>query len=211
MTDRSVIQMRAPRRTKRQVVAEFRNAGILEAARHVFSVSGFQGASMDEIARKAGVAKGTVYLYYASKEEIDRATLRRDLIALGDEIERRMAEAGSPREKVAAFIETKLAFFERNRDFFRLYQAAFTLTRPIHCHNDFRALYRRQIELLETAFRSGRAKDKLRRLEPARAAVAVFDLTRGVVQRRVFGRSRAATKQDLTFLTHMIWKGLSAR
>ena len=54
-------------KTKKDVVTEFRCAGILEAARKVFATKGFHEAKVDDIADAAGVAKGTVYLYYDSK------------------------------------------------------------------------------------------------------------------------------------------------
>lgn len=49
---------------------------ILDGAAGVFLASGFDGASMGEIARAAGVSKGTLYTYFVSKEELFRALLR---------------------------------------------------------------------------------------------------------------------------------------
>ncbi|GJE29374.1 TetR/AcrR family transcriptional regulator [Methylobacterium organophilum] len=46
---------------------------ILEGARQVFMAFGFDGASMGEIARAAGVSKGTLYVYFASKEDLFEA------------------------------------------------------------------------------------------------------------------------------------------
>ncbi|MBD8907224.1 TetR/AcrR family transcriptional regulator [Methylorubrum zatmanii] len=46
---------------------------ILEGARQVFMASGFDGASMGEIARAAGVSKGTLYVYFDSKEALFEA------------------------------------------------------------------------------------------------------------------------------------------
>lgn len=48
-------------------------ARILAAATAVFSRYGFRRAAIDDVAREAGVAKGTVYLYYESKEALFRA------------------------------------------------------------------------------------------------------------------------------------------
>ena len=47
-----------------------KRAQILEGARAVFLKRGFDAASMGEIAREAGVSKGTLYVYFASKEEL---------------------------------------------------------------------------------------------------------------------------------------------
>lgn len=49
---------------------------ILTGAREVFLAQGFDGASMGEIARAAGVSKGTLYVYFASKEELFAALVR---------------------------------------------------------------------------------------------------------------------------------------
>ena len=63
-------------RTKKDVVTEFRTSGILEAARSVFAERGYSDATVDDIANAAGVAKGTVYLYYRSKKDIYFAALK---------------------------------------------------------------------------------------------------------------------------------------
>ena len=63
-------------KTKKDVITEFRTSGILEAARKVFAEKGFHEATMDDIAEAAGVAKGTVYLYYESKRDVYFAALK---------------------------------------------------------------------------------------------------------------------------------------
>ena len=49
---------------------------ITEGARAVFLTAGFDGASMNDIARAAGVSKGTLYAYFASKDEMFEAIIR---------------------------------------------------------------------------------------------------------------------------------------
>src|SRR5947209_16908329 len=105
------------RRTKQQVVAEFRHAEILDAARRVFAARGFEGASVDDIARRARVAKGTVYLYYPSKRALYRAALRRGLESLVRELRRRVYAAHTLRDKIRAFMTTKIDYFEQHGDF----------------------------------------------------------------------------------------------
>ena len=51
---------------------------ILEGARRVFLADGFDGASMNDIARVAGVSKGTLYVYFDSKEALFEALIRDD-------------------------------------------------------------------------------------------------------------------------------------
>jgi AcrR family transcriptional regulator len=49
---------------------------IMDGARQVFLSAGFDGASMNDIARAAGVSKGTLYAYFDSKEELFEAIIR---------------------------------------------------------------------------------------------------------------------------------------
>src|SRR6201992_4190998 len=51
---------------------------ILDGARRVFLADGFDGASMNDIARVAGVSKGTLYVYFNSKEALFTALIRED-------------------------------------------------------------------------------------------------------------------------------------
>ena len=57
-------------RTKEQVVKGFRTEEILEAARRVIASDGLADASMERIASEAGISKGTIYLYFDSKETL---------------------------------------------------------------------------------------------------------------------------------------------
>ena len=52
---------------------------ILDGARKVFMDLGFDGASMNEIARSAGVSKGTLYVYFADKNRLFEAIVEREM------------------------------------------------------------------------------------------------------------------------------------
>jgi AcrR family transcriptional regulator len=60
--------------------ADDRPREICAAALEVFAEKGFAAAKLAEIARRAGVSKGTLYLYFKDKEELFRAVVR-DAIA----------------------------------------------------------------------------------------------------------------------------------
>ena len=64
------LSMRSLRERQRERQREERAALILEAAQQVFNDKGYYDASIDEIAARAGIAKGTVYLHFSSKEDL---------------------------------------------------------------------------------------------------------------------------------------------
>jgi AcrR family transcriptional regulator len=55
---------------------------LVEAAIAVFGEKGFRAATLEEVARRAGVSKGTVYLYFTSKEDLFRAMVEKKIIPL---------------------------------------------------------------------------------------------------------------------------------
>jgi len=66
----------AARRRGRKGDPEGRRQAILEAALDQFLAEGFSATTLDGIARQAGVAKGTIYLYFADKEALFRALVQ---------------------------------------------------------------------------------------------------------------------------------------
>src|SRR5579884_2092561 len=77
---------------------------ILQAAEDVFIEKGYYNASMDEIAARVGIAKGTLYLHFACKEDMVVALLKRKLQAFKEKIESISNEEGTARDKLVAIL-----------------------------------------------------------------------------------------------------------
>ncbi len=60
---------------------------LLDAALDLFVERGFAATRLDDVARQAGVSKGTLYLYYANKEELFKAVVRENLVPILGEAE----------------------------------------------------------------------------------------------------------------------------
>src|SRR6478672_5852161 len=67
---------KAPDRTPRTQAAEERRSAILAAALEEFTARGYEGARLDDVAKRAGIAKGTIYLYFADKETLFQELVR---------------------------------------------------------------------------------------------------------------------------------------
>src|SRR4051812_7690120 len=81
---------------------------LLEAARRCFLLHGYRRTSIDDVAREAGVAKGTVYLYFRSKEEMFRAVSAGIIRKYLEEAERAADAPGTVEERLAAALEAKI-------------------------------------------------------------------------------------------------------
>jgi AcrR family transcriptional regulator len=197
-------------KTKEEVVTEFRQEEILEAARCVFARRGFNVATVDEIAAEAGLAKGTIYLYFRSKQEIYLEALRRSVALLRDETERNMAATLGTRAKLRAFVHTRLSFFERHRDFFKIIhsESANLFTHPVAMRRGLRELYLSQAGALEEALEQGSRQGELRSLPAADVAFLIYDMTRGLVARRLLEPAAPDIHEDTTLVVDLVWEGI---
>ena len=94
----------APPRQRRK---EARPQELLDAALALFVEKGFAATRSEEVAARAGVSKGTLYLYYPSKEELFKAVVRQNMSALiAEGLELADAYEGSTSELLALLMHT---------------------------------------------------------------------------------------------------------
>src|SRR2546428_3030395 len=201
-------------KTKKDVISEFRTSGILEAARKVFAKRGFHEATVEDIAEAAGVAKGTVYLYYTSKRDVYFAALKFGIAQLYSLLLDELKQVSTPEEKLKVLIATKLAYFDENRDFFKIYYSELgniPSTHPGGIDNEFKSLYQEQARLVETILKEGARKKLIRNLRTEQTALAISDIIRGVVTHRILGWSKSKISQDVDFIFDLVWKGIAAQ
>ena len=85
------------RKTNRKIAGEdpAKRDQILDGARKVFTRMGFDGASMSDITREAGVSKGTIYVYFKNKEDLFLALIARQRDAFFGDL-RQLLDEGMP-------------------------------------------------------------------------------------------------------------------
>lgn len=86
---------------------------ILDAAKVLFSRYGLKKTSIEEIALKAGLGKGTVYLYFKSKDEIFSVLANRLTQEYEDALTEAMKIPITPTDKLKAFIEIRVGYWDK--------------------------------------------------------------------------------------------------
>ncbi len=99
---------------------EHRKEEIVDAAEKIFFEKGLQAATMDEIAEKAELSKGTLYLYYKSKEDLYLAVLMRGFEVLHGMFETDSQEESDVVRTLIRYQQTYFEFFQKHRKYFRM-------------------------------------------------------------------------------------------
>jgi len=98
-----------------------RRADILRAAEHIFARKGYHKATIQDIAKEAQYAVGTVYLYFTDKDALYFSILEEKMRGLFSVLRERVEAAGGALKKIEVFLYENLAFFQKNQDFFRIF------------------------------------------------------------------------------------------
>lgn len=172
-------------------------AALIRAASHEFARVGFAESGIDAIAAEAGVAKGTVYLYFANKRSLFHAVLealQERLFALVDALTARSSE-----EAVKAFVDGQLRLADAEPDLFRCYTSAlFGVNREFLERAD--SVFLGQVERLQSIVkRSGERTSTARR----RARFAVAATLALALSRHLDASPRTSTAPEAEF----IWAG----
>jgi AcrR family transcriptional regulator len=97
-----------------------RRSAILKAARKLFFEKGFRYVTVENIARKAELSKGSIYLYFSSKEEIYTQILLNDIDKFNKESSLIFQNGKSAAELVMDFAFIYVDFFLNDRELFRI-------------------------------------------------------------------------------------------
>ena len=148
---------------------------ILEAAIKVFAEQGFHKATISQVAREAGVADGTIYLYFKNKEDILVNFFGYKTKQVFGRFREEVDKADNARDKLRLLIKRHLEEFQRDRNMAVLYQ---TETRRFSrmCEEQIREMSKLYLDLVSEIVESGQNEGLMRK-----------DLYMGLVKRFIIG------------------------
>ena len=192
-----------------QSVSNRKRASILDAARTVFSRKGYAETSVDDVAEGAGVAKGTLYLYFKSKEDLYLAALASDLRTMAAEAREKMERQTSFRAKLRAFLGVRLEYCRTHENFLRIYLAEYgSMFVRAPLSRELWQLFRDNIRYMAGVVEEAIAKGEIRAVPPLATAAAIFDMSRGLIERRLLGWKEYRAPDDVEFGIDLLLGGI---
>ncbi len=159
---------------------------ILDAARQVFFRDGFVAANLDEVAAIAGVAKGTLYRYFANKADLYVALLADN----GDVFVAKMREvagtAGSASDRIRALGRFYFGHWAKNRDYFQIFWAldnqGLIGVLPPALVGQVTALWESCLRILADVIEDGVAQKEFGRCDAWEVANLLWTVSNGLIQ-----------------------------
>jgi AcrR family transcriptional regulator len=202
-------------RTKEEVVQEYRIASIQDATMRVIARKGMAAATMQEIADEAGVAKGTIYLYFRDRDELVEKTFESAITRLMTEIDAAIGQDIAIEPKIRAIMQAHLRFFGENREFFRLYLSMRMPEGPVarqrrqtqHCQPQYRSRVQRLADALEIAMERG----EIRRVNAYKLALFIIEGSTAIILERLSEDAPTPDDSDVDLITGLILDGVRER
>jgi len=95
---------------------------IIEAATKVFAKNGFYQSKIAQIAKEAGVADGTIYIYFENKDDILISLFEEQMKGVLDNMAHQVSTIDNPAGKLEIFASTHLGLIEKNKDMAEIIQ-----------------------------------------------------------------------------------------
>src|SRR5688500_959493 len=169
-----------------------KRAAILEAATAIFAKRGFFGAQVADVARGAGIAAGTVYLYFRSKDEILTSIFDRTMQEAIEEGRAALADVKDPVERLRRIARMHLTRLGRDRNLAVVFQVELRQTTKFM--EQFAATgLRDYLAVIQQTIEDGQARGLFRKsLNPRTAAKIFFGALDEMATNWVLSRRRYA-------------------
>lgn len=179
---------------------------IFESAIKVFSRNGYTGATMDEIASNAGVAKGTLYYHFKSKEEIFKYIIKEGMNVIKNSIELITVNETNPINKLKTVCKVQLSLVYENRDFFKVIMSQIwgQELRQHELRDSVKQYIKFIEEYLKEAVASGYVKDE----DTNFMAYTFFGTVCSAVVYELMNVDNMDIEEVVDRLTHYIFKGI---
>lgn len=181
----------------------------------VIARKGMAAATMQEIAEEAGVAKGTIYLYFRDRDELVEKTFETAMEKLFVQIDDALDRDMSFEEKLRAVMSAQLTFFSQNREFFRLYLSLrMPEGTPAQQRKQQRACrpqYRQRVDKFADVLKQAIARGELREVDADRLSLFIIEGSTAVILERLTEKTSPVETADVELLVSLILDGVRKR
>ncbi len=199
------------RRTRTEPSTAPKREAILRAAIDVFADRGFFNAQVADVARAAGVAAGTVYLYFRGKDDLLVSIFERTMRQGLAEGQTAVADIADPRERLRKFAQLHLARLGHDRNLAVVFQVE--LRQSIKFMERFSStLLRDYLDLIRSAIADGQAAGQFRsNISPTVAAKLFFGTLDEMATNWILSRRRYSLEAEADVIVDLFVNGARAR
>ena len=194
---------------KKRMEAFIRN-DILESAIALLMEQGIEKFTMDRVSKSAGIAKGTVYLYYTNKQALLDAVLDYAYLPLQEQLKKIISAEGDPLRKLERCIHVCLAHTEENKFLLRQLRTVLFATMDLRI-SDKKSWYWTIAGMLGKVLEEASASGMIRPVNYIKVSALFIDSINSLMAHRILSEVEETIEQDVDELMDLYLNGLKLR
>jgi AcrR family transcriptional regulator len=193
--------------SRHDVISQFRTREIIDAAIKLINEEGFSKVTMEGVASRAGIAKGTIYLYFKDKDELTHTVIDSVLGMMVDDVSSCAAGEIDTREKLLRVAEVINRYAKDYWEFFVAVHYP-DFVEKYHKCEDFQPKARRLVSVVADILREGVERGDVVNLNPELVATVFLNIFQTVYQAGIAQHTRASTVNS-SLLIDLLFNGIS--
>ena len=192
---------------RKEMMEELTRKDILDSAIMVLLDKGINQFTMDQVASIAGIAKGTLYLYFKGKDELLDAAVDYCYEPLGKEYEGIAVSETDPLSKLEQIVFKSMVFTEDNKKIFHEVRTIMfnTLDKAI---GDKKSWYWQTVNLISGVLDDAVRLDKIRSINTVKFATLFFELINTLMSHRILTDLNDSIEEDTRDIMELFLNGL---
>lgn len=180
---------------------------IVDVAQRLFAKYGFKKTTIDEIAHSAHIAKGSIYYYFGSKEDIFRAVLDKENRLWSQKVREVINGASTPQEKLRAYLVTRTKYLSKLTNFYSALREEY-LEHYAFIENIRKRYFREEIEIVKAILEEGVKKGIFKVEELGLMAFVIVAALKGLEYPWTMEIPMPDIEKSIDFLLKMSFNGL---
>ena len=200
---------------KRRVLErEARKRDIIDVAAKLFSQKDYHEVTVDEIAERVGLSKGTLYLYFENKENLFLSIIWERMKMLMDRIKKTVTDDKPYIDRLRCFIHTYLSFFVDHQAFFKIIESEkVRMSMDEHCklHRYGKQAFADFFKIVVEIVRLGQEEGVLRSGNSENGARFLVGMLNSFTFQRVIFNVSSDLNEDVDFLVDVFLNGIGSK
>ena len=189
---------------------DLKRESIQQAVIRLMCREGLKSVTMERVAQEVGIAKGTVYLHYHDKQELLESVKDAALEPMIDEMDQILRGDAAPERKLHDYSLRYLAYFEEQRDLFRilLYEREVTRVWGSRYQSD---RYRKLAEAVSRVLKEGMRTEIFRDVDAHAAAALFVESNMAMMNQRMLSTHPNPVEEDAELVSSIFIRGLKRK
>jgi len=195
---------------RKRLFNQITRKAIQEAVMNLVTRTGTRKVTMDQVAAKAGLSKGCLYIHFRSKKELLESVKSASFKPLGDQLQEILNGSLTPNQKIESIVNRLFSYFDENRGLFRFLLEEREIAQS-QVSRQKNSRYRNFVERIANVLDDGVASGLFRHMDSRKVASIFIEAMIAITARRLLEENPGPPDEDARLLIQVLFQGIALK